>query len=181
MLIFADSWDRAVCGLQGTGRPAGQADPEEEHHGELHQPAVQGPRDPLLGPRDGQHAVLRSQQLHRLPLRRQVPGGDPGGGPGQEDPGLLLHPGGRDGSDEASGRQLCHLANHIKLLPVPGTSQSEVLPLKQYKYLLQGCYDKFIQLAAENLNVLFGSLIGLGAVQFVAIVFAFCVCKVGGV
>ena len=33
-------------------------------------------------------------------------------------------------------------------------------------------------MATSNLNIVFGSLIGLGAVQFVAIVFAFCVCKV---
>ena len=43
---------------------------------------------------------------------------------------------------------------------------------------LQGCYTKFIAMASENLNVLFGSLIGLGLVQFVAILFAFCICKV---
>ena len=44
--------------------------------------------------------------------------------------------------------------------------------------LFQGCYDKIIGMATSNLNIVFGSLIGLGAVQFVAIVFAFCVCKV---
>ena len=75
-----------MCGLQGAGGPAGQADPEEEHHGELHQPAVQGPRHSLLGPRHGQHEVLRGQQLHGLPLRRQVPGWRPGGGSVTEDP-----------------------------------------------------------------------------------------------
>ena len=36
-------------------------------------------------------------------------------------------------------------------------------------------------MASENLNVVFGSLVGLGAVQFVAIVFAFCICKVKSV
>ena len=45
--------------------------------------------------------------------------------------------------------------------------------------IFQGCYDKFLEVASENLNILFGSLVGLGAVQFVAIVFAFCICKVG--
>ena len=70
-------------------------------------------------------------------------------------------------------------------LPTTSNSYLYQVPLSQSSSLsnnvniyLQGCYDKFVQLAAENLNVLFGSLIGLGAVQFVAIVFAFCVCKV---
>ena len=36
-------------------------------------------------------------------------------------------------------------------------------------------------MASENLNIVFGSLVGLGAVQFVAIVFAFCICKVKSV
>ena len=47
-----------------------------------------------------------------------------------------------------------------------------------YLFIFQGCYDKIIGMATSNLNIVFGSLIGLGAVQFVAIVFAFCVCKV---
>ena len=42
----------------------------------------------------------------------------------------------------------------------------------------QGCYNKFLHIVSDNLNLVFGCLIGVGAVQFVAIVFAFCICKV---
>lgn len=73
----------------------------------------------------------------------------------------------------------CVLQGEMALMK-PEDDNCVSLPTSSNSYLYQGCYDKFVQLAAENLNILFGSLIGLGAVQFVAIVFAFCICKSAG-
>jgi hypothetical protein len=44
--------------------------------------------------------------------------------------------------------------------------------------MLQGCYNKFVSCVLDNLNLVFGTILGLGVFQFLAIAFSFCLCKV---
>jgi len=82
--------------------------------------------------------------------------------------------------EEGIGRKVpeaCCILQGQKSSLVPADPNCIVSPSVTNSYLFMGCYDKFLGMASENLNVVFGSLVGLGAVQFVAIVFAFCICK----
>ena len=60
----------------------------------------------------------------------------------------------------------------------PGESQHCHLLLFQQGFLLQGCFNKFTNYVQENLNIVIGTVVGVAAVQLLAIIFAFCVCKV---
>jgi hypothetical protein len=42
----------------------------------------------------------------------------------------------------------------------------------------QGCFNKFTNYVQENLNIVIGTVVGIAAVQLLAIIFAFCVCRV---
>jgi len=62
----------------------------------------------------------------------------------------------------------------------PADNNCIMSPSTSNSYLNTGCYDKFLYLVSHNLNIVFGCLVGVGASQLVAIVFAFCVCKASG-
>jgi len=53
-------------------------------------------------------------------------------------------------------------------------------PSTTNSYLFKGCYNKLMFHLSENLNLIFGCMLGVGATQFLAIVFAFCICKGSG-
>eukprot|EP00092_Neocalanus_flemingeri_P034162 GFUD01037150.1.p1 GENE.GFUD01037150.1~~GFUD01037150.1.p1 ORF type:complete len:287 (+),score=63.87 GFUD01037150.1:215-1075(+) len=82
--------------------------------------------------------------------------------------------------EEGVGRKVpeacCILQGDHSLLQ-PADENCVVSPSTTNSYLFKGCYNKFLHLVSENLNLVFGCLVGVGAVQFVAIVFAFCICK----
>jgi len=81
---------------------------------------------------------------------------------------------------EASGQKVpeaCCILQGDKSLLIPADENCIVSPSTANSYLFTGCYKKFVDLINANLNVVFGVLVGLGTLQFSAIVFAFCVCK----
>jgi len=82
--------------------------------------------------------------------------------------------------DEGIGRKVpeaCCILQGDRILLEPADENCVVSPSTTNSYLFKGCYNKFLHLVSENLNLVFGCLVGLGAAQFVAIVFAFCICK----
>jgi len=85
--------------------------------------------------------------------------------------------------EEGIGRKVpeaCCILQGDHILLQPADEQCVVAPSTTNSYLFKGCYNKFIHHLAENLNIVFGCMLGVGATQFVAIVFAFCICKGSG-
>lgn len=62
----------------------------------------------------------------------------------------------------------------------PADDRCEVNPTTSNSYLYKGCFNKFTTYVTENLNIVIGTAVGIGAVQLLAIIFAFCVCKAVG-
>lgn len=81
---------------------------------------------------------------------------------------------------EGLGRKVpeaCCILQGDRSLLIPADDDCIKTPSTTNSYLFKGCYNKFLHVVSGNLNLVFGSLLGVGAFQFVAIVFAFCICK----
>jgi len=88
-----------------------------------------------------------------------------------------------DARKEGLGRMVpegCCVLQGDRVLLEPADKNCIVSPSTTNSYLNMGCYNKFLHFVSRNLNLVFGCLIGLGSAQFVAIVFAFCICKASG-
>lgn len=85
--------------------------------------------------------------------------------------------------EEGLGRKVpeacCILQGDWSLLE-PADEKCVSEPTATNSYLLKGCYNKALHHVSEHLNLVFGTLLGVGAFQFVAIIFAFCICKASG-
>lgn len=86
--------------------------------------------------------------------------------------------------EEGIGRKIpeacCFLQDDDIFSLLPVDDNCVISPTTKNSYLFKGCYRKIIDMVNGNLNIVFGCLVGLGAAQFVAIVFAFCICKSAG-
>ncbi|XP_021937297.1 CD82 antigen-like isoform X2 [Zootermopsis nevadensis] len=51
------------------------------------------------------------------------------------------------------------------------------VPTDINSYWKKGCYDTFVQLIMENINIAIGIGIGIGLVQLLGIILAFCLCR----
>lgn len=70
----------------------------------------------------------------------------------------------------------CILEGHRRLL-LPADDRCVAAPNNLNSYFDKGCYNKFVNKILDNLNLVFGTMVGLGAAQFLAIVFSFCICR----
>jgi len=73
----------------------------------------------------------------------------------------------------------CILQGDHSLLQ-PADEDCVASPTTTNSYLFKGCYNKLLYILSQNLNLIFGSMLAVGATQFLAIVFAFCICKGSG-
>ena len=53
-------------------------------------------------------------------------------------------------------------------------------PNLENSYMNTGCYDKLIMLIKEYLNIVIGAVVIVIAVQLLAIIFSFCLCRAVG-
>jgi len=70
----------------------------------------------------------------------------------------------------------CILLGARRLLQ-PADPRCVIEPNTVNSYYDKGCYNKFINKLLDNLNLVFGTMVGLGAFQFLVILFSFCLCK----
>lgn len=80
----------------------------------------------------------------------------------------------------AGGQQVpascCILQGSPSLLQ-PADENCPFSPDPSNSYYRKGCYNKLLTLLRENINLVVGLLLGLAVMQFIAITFAFCVCR----
>lgn len=84
---------------------------------------------------------------------------------------------------EARGRKVpeaCCILEGARSLLQPAATDCITHPTHVNSYYNKGCYNKFVTCVLDNLNLVFGTIIGLGAFQFLAIAFSFCLCKAAG-
>jgi len=86
---------------------------------------------------------------------------------------------------EGLGRQVpeacCRLEdNKNTLLLVPENRECIVDPSTENSYYLEGCYARFHDLVASNLDLAIGSVVVVAAGQLLAIILSFCLCRAVG-
>ena len=53
-------------------------------------------------------------------------------------------------------------------------------PTAQNSYMHQGCFDKINSLLSNEIDVIIGVVVCVAAVELLAVVFAFCLCRAAG-
>jgi len=86
-------------------------------------------------------------------------------------------------STEGLGRQIpesCCILVGDPLLFKPKDPSCINSPTEDNSYLSTGCYTKFSQMVTGDLNMVIGVVVVLAAIQLLAIIFAFCLCRAVG-
>jgi len=63
---------------------------------------------------------------------------------------------------------------------VPADNGCVTGPNRQNSYFNKGCYNKFVNSVKNNQVLVLGALVGLGAAQFLIILFSLCLCRAAG-
>merc|ERR1719370_1224860 len=63
---------------------------------------------------------------------------------------------------------------------VPADNGCVTGPNRQNSYFNKGCYNKFVNSVKNNQVLVLGALVGLGAAQFLIIIFSLCLCRAAG-
>jgi len=74
----------------------------------------------------------------------------------------------------------CCILTGDKILIQPAEPDCIQNPTIDNSYMTTGCYDKLIMLIKDYLNVVIGAVVLVAAVQLLAIIFSFCLCRAVG-
>ena len=74
----------------------------------------------------------------------------------------------------------CCILTGDKILIQPAEPDCIQNPNIDNSYMTTGCYDKLIMLIKDYLNVVIGAVVLVAAVQLLAIIFSFCLCRAVG-
>lgn len=74
----------------------------------------------------------------------------------------------------------CCVLTGDKVLIQPADPNCIQNPNMDNSYLNTGCYDKLIMLIQEYLNIVIGAVVVVAAIQLLAIIFSFCLCRAVG-